>query len=210
LARLAPPRGRDAPAASGFTLGAVAAICPGEEVSGDAWAVVPARNRCRLLVADGSGHGPAAAEAARAAVALFEAKPGLALVEIMTMMHGGLAHTRGASAGVLEIDRDTREVRYAGLGNIATTVITAEGRRGLISAGGTLGHTWRTVREFSQPFTDGAATVVMHSDGLATRWQLDAYPGLEAAHPTVIAAVLYRDFRRGRDDATVVVVKVTP
>jgi hypothetical protein len=170
---------------------------------------VPARNRCRLLVADGSGHGPAAATAARAAVALFEAKPGLGLVEIIAQMHAGLAHTRGASAGVLEIDRDTREVRFAGLGNISTIVITPQGRRGLISAGGTLGHTWHTVREFGQPFV-GAATVVMHSDGLATRWQLDAYPGLEANHPAVIAAVLYRDFRRERDDVTVVVVKVAP
>ncbi len=172
--------------------------------------MVPARNRCRLLVADGSGHGPDAAAAARTAVALFEAKPGLGLVEIVTQMHGALNHTRGAAVGVLEIDRDTRQVRFAGLGNVAATVISAGGRRGLISPGGTLGHTWRTVREFAQPYTGGGAMVVMHSDGLATRWQLDAYPGLAACHPAVIAAVLYRDFRRGRDDATVVVVKAAP
>ena len=210
LARLAPPRGRGAPTDTGFALGAMQANCPGEVVCGDAWSAVPARNRCRLLVVDGSGHGPPAAEAARAAVALFEAKPGLGLVEIMMMLHGGLAHTRGASAGVLEINRDTREVTFAGLGNISTVVITTEGRRGMISPGGTLGHTWRTVRPFSQPFAGGAATVVMHSDGLATRWQLDGYLGLAACHPSVIAAVLYRDFHRERDDVTVVVVKVKP
>jgi hypothetical protein len=50
--------------------------------------------------------------------------------------------------------------------------------------------------------------VILHSDGIATRWQLDAYPGLTACHPGVIAAVLYRDFRRERDDATVLVAKV--
>ena len=45
----------------------------------------------------------------------------------------------------------------------------------------------------------------MHSDGLATQWQLDRYPGLAARHPSVIAGVLYRDFRRERDDVTVLV-----
>ena len=47
--------------------------------------------------------------------------------------------------------------------------------------------------------------LVMHSDGLATRWQLDKYPGLAMRHPALIAGVLYRDFSRGRDDVTVLV-----
>jgi hypothetical protein len=40
------------------------------------------------------------------------------------------------------------------------------------------------------------------SDGLGTHWSLDAYPGLSGRHPTLIAAVLYRDFDRGRDDVS--------
>ena len=47
----------------------------------------------------------------------------------------------------------------------------------------------------------------MCSDGIGTRWNLDAYPGLLEHHPMLLAAVLYRDFQRGRDDATVVVVR---
>jgi hypothetical protein len=43
----------------------------------------------------------------------------------------------------------------------------------------------------------------MHTDGLGTRWSLDDYAGLLRRHPSVIAAVLYRDFSRNRDDATV-------
>ncbi len=47
----------------------------------------------------------------------------------------------------------------------------------------------------------------MHSDGLGTHWDLDGYPGPAAQrHPALIAGVLYRDFARGRDDATVIVV----
>ncbi|MCX2689329.1 ATP-binding protein, partial [Pseudomonas sp. DCB_AW] len=38
-----------------------------------------------------------------------------------------------------------------------------------------------------------------------SRWNLQAYPGLVLRHPAVIAAVLHRDFCRGRDDVTVLV-----
>jgi hypothetical protein len=47
----------------------------------------------------------------------------------------------------------------------------------------------------------------MHSDGLSSRWTLESYPGLKQRDSTLIAAVLYRDFGRSRDDATVLVVK---
>jgi hypothetical protein len=42
---------------------------------------------------------------------------------------------------------------------------------------------------------------------LSTSWTLDRYPRLEAAHPTLIAGVLHRDFGRRHDDATVLVGK---
>ena len=47
----------------------------------------------------------------------------------------------------------------------------------------------------------------MHSDGLHTRWDLEQYPGLAQCHPSLNAAALYRDFARGRDDITVVVLR---
>jgi hypothetical protein len=51
---------------------------------------------------------------------------------------------------------------------------------------------------------------VLHSDGLQTRWRLDAYTGLARRQPSLIAGVLYRDFTRGRDDVTVLVVTAPP
>ena len=47
----------------------------------------------------------------------------------------------------------------------------------------------------------------MHSDGLISHWKLDAYPGLALRDPALVAAVLYRDFQRGRDDVTVLVAR---
>jgi hypothetical protein len=47
----------------------------------------------------------------------------------------------------------------------------------------------------------------MHSDGLTSRWKLADYPGLSHRVPALIAAILYRDFKRGRDDATILVAR---
>jgi hypothetical protein len=65
----------------------------------------------------------------------------------------------------------------------------------------------RKIQEFTYPLPK-EALLVMHSDGLATRWSLDRYPGLANRHPSLIAGVLYRDYRRIRDDVTVVVARL--
>ena len=71
---------------------------------------------------------------------------------------------------------------------------------------GTAGHNARKIQAFDYPFESGL--VILHSDGL--EHELDpwrAIPILQASHPTLIAAILYRDFGRRRDDATVLVGK---
>jgi hypothetical protein len=64
----------------------------------------------------------------------------------------------------------------------------------------------RKVQEFAFPWPRGAL-LVMHSDGLGTQWDLGTYPGLTSRHPALIAAVLYRDYDRARDDVSVVVIR---
>jgi hypothetical protein len=49
------------------------------------------------------------------------------------------------------------------------------------------------------------ALMVMHTDGITSRWRLESYPGLVGRDPSIVAAVLQRDFTRPRDDATVLV-----
>jgi anti-sigma regulatory factor (Ser/Thr protein kinase) len=186
----------------GLRVGAVSVPVAGEEVCGDAWAVEQADGRAVLLVADGLGHGPDAAAAAREAVRVFRDSAGLGPADILQAIHPALRSTRGAAVAVAEVRLREGAVRYAGVGNITGTVLSAGGDRSLVSHNGTLGHAARRFQEFAYPFPQGA-TLVMHSDGLSSRWDLDAYPGLHARDPALIAGVLYRDFRRGRDDATV-------
>jgi hypothetical protein len=72
---------------------------------------------------------------------------------------------------------------------------------------GTLGHSIGRIQSFAYPWQKTSA-LIMHSDGLATRWSLDQYPGLATRHPALLAGVLYRDFSRRRDDVTVLISRV--
>jgi hypothetical protein len=77
--------------------------------------------------------------------------------------------------------------------------------RRMVAMPGTAGYNVRKIQSFQYAFESGL--VILCSDGLSTRWTLDRYPQLDAAPPTLIAGLLYRDFGRRRDDATVLVGK---
>jgi anti-sigma regulatory factor (Ser/Thr protein kinase) len=179
---------------------------PGEHVSGDAWALEMTADRTVIFMSDGLGHGAAAAAASEVAVAIFRQWIGLRPPEILQHVHEGLRATRGAAVAVTEIDRRRGVLHFAGVGNIAGTVL-AEGRTwSLVSHHGTAGHDVRRIQEFSYPWPRDA-TLVLHSDGLTSHWTFDRHPGLAARHPMLVAGILYRDFRRGRDDTSVVVLR---
>ena len=187
-------------------IGAVNVRYPGEQICGDAYATAEAGERFQVLVADGLGHGLAAAEAARAAAAVFRASPGLGLPELLERMHRALASTRGAAVGIAEIDRGRELLRFAGIGNISGSIVGSGATRSTVSLYGTMGHDARRFQEFTYPWPRGGL-FVLHSDGISGRWNLGDAPWLAARHPSLIAGVLYRDFGRGRDDATVVVLR---
>jgi hypothetical protein len=183
------------------------AVClpnPGEEISGDSWAVAVSVERTVLMVADGLGHGPLAATASRAAADTFEASAAHAPSEILQEIHGALRSTRGAAVAIAEVDSAARSIRYTGVGNISGAIVVDGATRQMVSHNGTVGHDARRIQEFEYPFP-ARARLVMHSDGLGTHWRADRYAGLWRRHPSLVAGVLYRDFVRGRDDVTVVV-----
>jgi hypothetical protein len=158
------------------------------------------------MVVDGLGHGPDAAAAAAAAVSSFIASCGYRLTERLQRVHDGLRSTRGAAAAVAEIDEVRMELGYAGIGNISGRILTTETVQRLVSMNGTAGGPARSLREFRHSFPAGSL-LVMHSDGIKSRWDFDQYPGATRKDTAIIAALLFRDHSRGRDDATVVAVR---
>ena len=194
------------PPEKSLEIGAICLPKRGEDVSGDAWACEVDDRRSLLLVADGLGHGPAAASAASQAVRIFQDNHHRSPGAILEAAHTALRSTRGAVLAIAEIDFEQQSVCFAGIGNIAASIFSFTEHHNLLSHNGTVGHEIRKIQEFSYPWYSNGL-LIMHSDGLGTKWQLDRYPGLSQKHPSLIAGVLYRDFNRERDDVTVLVVK---
>ncbi len=190
-----------------FDVGMVRVPRAGEQVCGDDGVVVPTgEGRCVVLLVDGLGHGLPAAAAAGEATRLCRARPDGGPEAVLAMLHDGLRGTRGAAAAAAEIDPRRGIVRYAGVGNVEGAVHAAGTTKRMVSHHGTLGHQAARIHGFTYPWS-ARAVLVLHSDGLSTRSDLEAYPGLADRHPMLVATVLYRDFGRRTDDASVVVVR---
>jgi anti-sigma regulatory factor (Ser/Thr protein kinase) len=185
-------------------VGAVCIPLPGEVECGDAWECIDDDADKVVMVADGLGHGPEAALASGTAVSVPGRFPGSSCARLMDIAHGELRATRGAAIAVTRITGNT--LTFAGVGNIAACVFQGCSRKQLVSHNGIVGNNLRKVQEFSVPL-EGGDLLVMNSDGLASNWSLDAYPGILSSDPAIIAAVLYRDFWRRRDDVTVLVIR---
>lgn len=196
-----------APANGAVTIGAVCLPVASEQVCGDSWQASTHGAMVTLMVADGLGHGPDAHAASQAAIAVL-ADDNVAAAPLpgrsIELAHQALKATRGAAVATIQIDLDKDLVLFAGIGNISASLNIPGGRRQMMSHNGIVGSNVRKIQELSFPWTRDSILVV-HSDGLGTRWDLGSYPDLEHRHPALIAAILYRDHVRPRDDATVVV-----
>lgn len=209
LARVAPGKSR-APAGQSpqrLSVSGLSTPKPGQEACGDAWAEAWRDGVLWLTVIDGLGHGPQAAFASAQALAVFRAARGNTSPEdILSRAHRELKATRGAVMAVAAIRPDEGRVDFAGVGNIAAVVLRSDEVKRLASMDGTVGYSIRQIRGQSQPWTP-ESTLIMNSDGISSRWNLTDHPGLLSRHPSLVAAVLHRDFGRQNDDTTVVVAK---
>lgn len=188
-------------------LGAVCLPCRGEQACGDAWAVAGEGRDWRALLADGLGHGKEAARASEEAVRVFHEHEADAPASLVQRMHQVLRSTRGAAVLVLGGDAATGRLRACGVGNISAAVVGPEGGlRQLTSVNGTLGYAVRRVTEFVYTWPL-ASVLVVHSDGLSSQLTLERYAGWPGRHAALLAGLLWRDFGKAHDDATVLVLR---
>ena len=208
FARVQPGRRHDPQASLHDAICAVGVPKPGEEVSGDGWSSHADADGLTVFMVDGLGHGTEAAVAANAAVAQFRRSREEPLEDILQAVHLAMRHTRGGAVAVARVHFVSATVTFAGVGNIAGTVIAPSGQlRRMVSHNGTAGHKARKIQAFEYPV--GGGPLIMHSDGIATSWTLEPYPGAARTHPMLLAGLLFRDFSRGSDDATVVVARTS-
>ncbi len=199
------PHGRKMPWTTGPT--GIARAMTGQSICGDAFAVRSDDGVVTALLSDGLGHGPLAAAASQEAVRAFLDAPAGSPATFLGIVHRALAGTRGAAVSIAQPVGD--QIRYAGLGNV-TAFQRGSGRtRGLMGHPGIVGSGTPKIREAVYPI-ESPGVLVLHSDGLTERMELDRHPGLMSRAPLIVAAVLLRDYGVRRDDASVVVLPLGP
>jgi len=176
----------------------------GETECGDAFAVEESDGTLTGVLCDGLGHGPLAAIAANAAVHAVLDGPVGDPAAAVARAHSRMSHTRGGALAVVQVTG--RRVRFCGLGNVAAVILADGARKSMLSVPGIAGHQARAIRQFEYDAPPGAA-IILHSDGLSSRWGPEALPGLNARDPLVVAAALLAEAGTRRDDASVLVLK---
>ncbi|WP_308012101.1 ATP-binding protein [Actinacidiphila acidipaludis] len=186
----------------------------GETQCGDTWAARGQQGETGdqaasllVMMCDGLGHGPLAARAGDEARLAFRESRAGDPAGVLADIHKRLRSTRGAAVAVARVDIAARRVTLCGAGNIAALVMAETGRQTLVSTPGIVGHNVGRPHTYEAALPRGAA-LVMHSDGLRSRWQPGDFPGLLAVTPALIAGQLLWQAGTHRDDAAVVVVKV--
>jgi len=180
----------------------------GESVCGDGYRIKKLPGETRIFMGDGLGHGEKAHEAVELACESFEACTDPNPVEIIRHIHANVKRTRGLVGSVAILDHVQKQWRICGVGNINTRLYRGLMFKHYLAYNGIIGlNIPGTMQAFSLP-AENNHTLIMGSDGLRTRWDLSKYVGFNRYDPIIVAAMLYRDFVRGTDDASVLVGRV--
>jgi hypothetical protein len=176
-----------------------------EPESGDACVAQAFPGGVLMAVLDGVGHGPEAARAAQAAVAVLRAEPSSEPERLLSACHEALHGTRGAVASVALL-RDTGTMCWAGVGNVQGAVVRAAGGlapEALTVLGGVLGHSLPRVRSSELRLRPGDH-VVFTTDGVRP----DSVSALDpCAEPQTNAIRILAAGATRRDDALVLVAR---
>jgi serine phosphatase RsbU (regulator of sigma subunit) len=188
------------------TISIVAAMRPHphETVSGDAWtAQWTANGTCRLAVIDGLGHGPAACEAADAAVRALARDAVLAPDQALAVCQRALVGTRGAAIAIVRIDLAAGRLTFAGVGNVEGRLWQPGSERRLLAQRGIVGATIPTIRPVDYDLGSGWLLIVQ-SDGVSDRFASASLPEWDGP-PQLLADAILQRHGRHTDDATVVI-----
>ena len=174
----------------------------GESVCGDA-VFIAADEPGLVAVVDGLGHGPEAANAAQAFVQFVELHRAAPLDAALHEASRRIAHTRGVAAGLVQLSRPERTLRFAGVGNIE---VKAQCRAAVhpVCASGIVGRPLRRVTVYEYTMFPGD-TLALMTDGVSTRFELGDLD-LRQSPQALAETILFR-FGKHTDDATCVVMR---
>jgi anti-sigma regulatory factor (Ser/Thr protein kinase) len=193
---------------NGLSYGAVALNYPGEKVCGDGYHVKHSRRGFQIFMGDGLGHGEKANEAVQLAIKIFKQSAEFEPSAIIRDIHSDVKKSRGLVATIASVDYNTETWTICGVGNINTRLHNGLENKTYTPYNGIIGHNIpRTLTSTTIPYKKHQI-LVMHSDGLRTRWNLNEFTSIFKQIPGIIASSVLKENIRGNDDATILVAKI--
>jgi anti-sigma regulatory factor (Ser/Thr protein kinase) len=186
--------------------GAATRPYPGMRLNGDAFVLKRSPRHTLAAVIDGLGHGTFAHRAAQTAKLHVEKFADHPLTDIFRNVERFCRATRGVVMAVARIEHQTGELCFAGIGNIAVRLSGATKNQSLYQLRGIVGANAPNAREITVKWP-AEGVLVMHSDGLSSRWRWSEHRHLFSSSATEMAGAMLRSLTKENDDATIVVVK---
>lgn len=177
----------------------------GERVTGDGVVLIQHENLLFITIIDALGHGLSAHRAARQAETFlsqsWQSDPFVTLLELNNALQGSI----GAAAGIAVLDTKTHHLSYAGVGNTVLRTFNRKSSR-LLSTDGIVGGHLCKPRLQSQTLDD-KEVLLMYSDGVSDRFDLEDYPQLLTHSPAAVARKVVDKFGKNHDDATCIAMR---
>jgi anti-sigma regulatory factor (Ser/Thr protein kinase) len=174
--------------------------------NGDAFLIKQWERNALIGVIDGLGHGQFAQRAALTARQYLEHHFDQPLDSLFRGVGRACRATRGVVMALARFDLDRQKLTLASVGDIEVRLIGNPERFNLIVRRGIVGLNAPNPVPSEHPWTSNSL-LVMHSDGLRTKWTWDEFSDVARAAPQVIARRLLGALGKLDDDATVLVVR---
>ena len=101
-------------------------VLPGQIESGDRYLIRSNHDGVLIAAIDGIGHGEEAANAAKAAISVLEARVDEPIISLVQRCHDELRLTRGVVLSLAFIDVSRGMMTWLGIGNIQGVLLRAE------------------------------------------------------------------------------------
>jgi phosphoserine phosphatase RsbX len=181
---------------------------PGQFESGDQHLVKQITNGCVIAVVDGLGHGPAAAIAARIAIATLDANAGEPAIALVKLCHQELRHSRGVAMTLATIDAWSGVMTWLGVGDVEGILLRSDPhatppREHVLPRGGVVGEQLPPLHAFTVTPAPGD-TMILATDGISLRF---AEHVRLSDTPQEIADDILATCAKKTDDALVLVVR---
>ena len=178
---------------------------PLESVNGDAGFIQIAEEQLFVGIVDGAGHGPEAHSIAQTSLDFLEKNKDWDLPNLMKKLHDYLRGTRGGVAIIGKLNHKALQFHYVGIGNIVLRKFGKPSERAVMQDG-VIGYQIRNPQEKIMTLS-GGDILVLHTDGIASNFDVSDYPDIITDDAQTIAYNLIKNFGKNDDDATCIVIR---